>query len=152
MFKPVVSSLPPVEFSQGTKQFKADSSRGKSVLILIAGKQKSLRSALQIFLQSRPGYEVAGTVADKETLFKEVESKSPDLLLLDEDFTDSLVEKVIEPLLQIDPCPQIILLISRVGAKKVYLDAGVAALVQKTDPPKSLLTAIETVRLRRNSV
>ena len=118
------------------------------MLILIAGKQRSLRNALKGFLQTRPGYEISGMVADKAALFKEVENKPPSLLILDEDFADLLVEEVILPLQQFEPYPQMIVLVSRAERKTAYLDAGVAALVEKTTPPKSLLTTMEAVRLR----
>jgi len=118
------------------------------VLILIAGKQRALRNALKGLLQTRPGYVVAGMAADTEALFIQVETKSPDLLLLDEDLTEMLVEDAILPLLQLDPCPKMIVLSSRSESRKVYLDAGVTAFVEKTDPPKSLLTAIEGIRLQ----
>ena len=79
----------------------------------------------------------------------QVEADSPDLLLLDEALTDKLVEDVIVPLQQIDPPPAMIILGSRTELGKAYLDAGAEAFVSKSDPPKSLLTAIETIRLRR---
>ena len=59
--------------------------------ILIAGKQRSLRNALKGLLQTRPGYDVVGTAADIEELFIQVETNSPDLLLLDEVLTYMLV-------------------------------------------------------------
>ena len=118
--------------------------------ILIAGKQSSLRNALKGLLQTRPGYDVVGMVADREELFIQVETKSPDLLLLDEDLTEMLVEDVIVPLQQIDHCPKMIVLGGRPASRKVYLEAGAAAHIEKADPPKSLLTAIEEIRLRKN--
>ena len=120
--------------------------------ILIAGKQKTLRNALKGLLQTRPGYDVVGTVADEEELFIQVETKSPDLLLLNDDLTEMLVEVVIAPLQQFDPSPKILVLSGRTASRKAYLDAGVVAFVDKSDPPKSFLTAIEEIRFRRNSV
>ncbi|NCF67981.1 MAG: response regulator [Chloroflexi bacterium] len=120
--------------------------------IVVAGKQRALRNALKGFLQTRPGYEVVGTAADKEELLIQVETKSPDLLLLDEDLTVLLIEEVIVPLQRFDPCPKIVVLGGRPESRKKYLDAGVATLVGKAGPPKSLLTAIEEIRLQRNNV
>lgn len=122
------------------------------MLILIAGKQRSLRNALRGFLRTQTGYEVSGTVADKKALLTAVETNSPDILLLDEDFAELLVEEILVPVQQLNPCPQVIVLINRVEGKMDYLDAGAATLVSKTRPPKQLLIGIETVRLRSRSV
>ena len=66
--------------------------------VLIAGTQAALRNALKTFLQTRPGIEIAGIAADKEDHFAQVESDSPDLLLLDETLSRELVKEVIVPL------------------------------------------------------
>lgn len=115
--------------------------------ILIAAKQRTLRNALKGLLQTRPGYDIVGTAADKEALFAQAETKAPDLLLLDETLTVFLMEEVLIPLQLIDPCPSTIVLGNQSESRKVYLDAGVTAVVEKTDHPKSLLTAIEGIRL-----
>ena len=120
--------------------------------VLIAGKQAALRNAVKTLLQTRPGIEIAGIAADKEDLFAQVESDSPDLLLLDEYLSRELVKEVIVPLQQFDPCPAILVLGGRAEAKQAYLDAGAVAVINKGDPPKYLLTAIEEIRLRNNHV
>jgi DNA-binding response OmpR family regulator len=85
-------------------------------------------------------------------LISQINTDTPDLLLLDEDLTEMLVDDVIIPLKQFDPCPAVIVLGGRAEARQAYLDAGAAAFINKSDPPKSLLTAIEEIRLRRNRV
>ena len=122
------------------------------MLILIAGKQRSLRNALKGFLLTRTSYVVASTVADKEALFIQVKTEPPDFVLLDEDFTELLIEEVIVPLQQIDSRPQLIILGRRSELKPTYLDAGAAAFISKSEPPKTLLTTIEEFRLRDDDV
>jgi DNA-binding NarL/FixJ family response regulator len=122
------------------------------VQVLIAGKQASLRNALKTLLQTRPGIEIAGLAADKKDLFAQVESSPADLLLLDETLSQELVKEVIVPLQQFDHCPAILVLNDRAAAKQAYLDAGAAAVINKGDPPKSLLTAIEAIRLSTSHV
>ncbi len=122
------------------------------MLILIAGKQAALRSALKNFLQRRPGLEIAGTAANKAELMSLVTADSSDLLLLDENLAEDLVQEVIIPLRQIDSCPLVIVLGSRTEMSQVYRDAGVESFVSKSTPPKSLLTMIEEIRLRGDGV
>jgi DNA-binding NarL/FixJ family response regulator len=120
--------------------------------VLIAGKQAALRNALKTLLQTRPGIEVTGTVADTEELFVQVKSKAADLLLLDEELSRELVEDVIVPLQQFDTCLAVMVLGGRAEARQAYLDAGAVAFINKSDPPRTLLTAIEEIRLRGNGV
>jgi DNA-binding NarL/FixJ family response regulator len=120
--------------------------------VFIAGKEASLRNALTTLLQTRPGIEIAGAAADKKNLFAQVESDPSDLLLLDETLSQELVKEIIIPLQQFDPCPAILVLGGRAEAKQAYLDAGAVAVINKGDPPKYLLTAIEEIRLRKNHV
>jgi DNA-binding NarL/FixJ family response regulator len=120
--------------------------------VFIAGKEASLRNALTTLLQTRPGIEIAGAAADKKNLFAQVESNPSDLLLLDETLSQELVKEVIIPLQQFDPCPTILVLSGRTEAKQAYLDAGAVAVINRGDPPKCLLTAIEEIRLRKNHV
>jgi len=120
--------------------------------VLIAVKKASLRNALETLLQTRPGIEIAGTAADIEELFAQVTSKTPDLLLLDDNFSQKLVEKVIIPLQQFDPCPAVLVLVGRTESRQAYLDVGAKVVIDKGDPPKSLLTAIEGIRMQRNRV
>jgi len=120
--------------------------------VFIAGKQATLRNALKLLLQTRPGIEIAGTVSDIEELFVQVKSEPADLLLLDENLTEKLVEDVIIPIQQIDSPPMVLVLGDRTETRQAVLDAGAVAFVDKSDPPKSLLTAIEEIRLRRQHV
>ena len=120
--------------------------------LFIAGKEASLRNALTKLLQTRPGIEIVGAAADKKDLIAQVKSNPPDLLLLDEALSHELVKEVILPLQQFDACPAILVLGGRTEAKQAYLDAGAVAFINKGDPPKNLLTAIEEIRLRNNHV
>ena len=120
------------------------------MLILVAAKRAALRDALKTFFQAHPGLNVVGMAANKAELLKRVEADSPDLLLLDEDLSKKLVEDVIMPIRQIDSAPMVIVLGSRAETKQAVLDAGAVAIISKNDPPKTLLTAIEEVRLRGN--
>ena len=120
--------------------------------VFIVAKKASLRYALTTLLQTRPGIEIAGGATDKKSLFAQVESNPSDLLLLDETLSRELAKEVIVPLQQFDPCPAILVFDGQAEAKQAYLDADAAAVINKGDPPKNLLTAIEEIRLRKNHV
>jgi two-component system response regulator NreC len=110
-----------------------------------------MRRALKTLLGTRPGLEVMGEAADKRELISQIENARPDLLLLD-DLTDEPMADLIATLQQLDFCPMVIVLGGRAESRKAYLDAGAVAFIDKSDSPKSLLTAIEEIRLRRNRV
>ena len=120
--------------------------------VLIAGKKAALSNALKILLQTRPGIAIAGTVSDIEELFVQVKSEPADLLLLDENLTEKLVEDVIIPIQQIDSPPMVMVLGDRAETEQAVLDAGAVAFIDKSGPPKSLLTAIEEIRLNESHV
>ena len=88
--------------------------------------------------------------ANTAELLSQVEADSPDLLLLDEDLTEMLVEDVIIPIQQIDSAPMVMVLGNRTETKQAVLDAGATVFINKNAPPKTLLTAIEEIRLRGN--
>ncbi len=120
--------------------------------ILVAAKRAFLRDALKTFFHARPGVEIIGMIANKAELLTNVEAESPDLLLLDEDLTEKLVEDVIIPIQQLDYPPMVMVIGYRAETKQAVLDAGAVAFVNKIDPPRTLFTAIEEIRLRGNSV
>jgi DNA-binding NarL/FixJ family response regulator len=111
-----------------------------------------MRRALKTLLDTRPGLEVAGEAANKKELISQVESARPHLLLLDEDLSDEPMADLMATLQQFDPRPMVMVLGGRSESREAVLDAGAVAFVNSSDPPKSLLTAIEGVRFRSNRV
>lgn len=108
-----------------------------------------MRRALKTLLSTRPGYDVIGEAANKDELISQIESTHPDILLLDEDLSDEATTDLISTIQQYDFCPSVIVIGSRSESRMAYLDAGAEAFNDISDPPKSLLTAVEGVRLRR---
>jgi two-component system response regulator NreC len=111
-----------------------------------------MRRALKTLLDTRPGLEVVGEAAENGELISQIESARPDLLLLDDDLSEGAVEDLIAALQQFYPCPLVMVLGGRSDSRDAYLEAGAVAFVNKSDPPKSLLTAIEGARFRSNRV
>lgn len=120
--------------------------------ILIAAKRESLRNALNTLIKSCSGIAVVGTAADDEELFKVVDMKQPDLLLLDEDLNQGIIDAVLVPIKMLDPSLSIIMLGRRSEFKEAYLEAGAVSFLTKDTSPKRLLSAIEEARLQSNHV
>ena len=118
--------------------------------ILVATRRVALRDSLKVYLQLVPGIKITGMVSNRAELLSQVKTDSPDLLLLDEDISKKLVEDVIIPIQQIDSAPEVMVLGYRTKTKQAVLDAGAVAFVNKSDHPRTLLTAIEEFRLRGN--
>jgi DNA-binding NarL/FixJ family response regulator len=111
-----------------------------------------MRLALKTLLDTRPGLKVVGEAAEKGEMISQIESTRPDLLLLDDDLSVEAMADLIAALQQFDPPPMVMVLGDRSESRDSYLEVGAVAFVSKSDPPKSLLTAIEGIRFRSNSV
>ena len=118
--------------------------------ILIAARQTSLRSALATLIRTRPCIEIVAIAKSKEELRQFVESKRPDLLLLDEDLDESIVDSVVIPTWESDPHLMTIILGQRAESSETYFEEGTVVYLAKDGSPKSLLTAIEEAKLRSN--
>jgi NarL family two-component system response regulator LiaR len=117
--------------------------------ILITGRRADLRLALKAFLHIQPDLDVVAEATDAETLLTQAEATQPDVIVLDGDLCDRPLEEFIPTLHQLDLQPRVVLLDSRPESKQAALAAGADAFVVKGTPPKSLLIAIESVRLKR---
>ena len=116
--------------------------------ILIAGGTAVSRRALKIFLQTRSDYQLVAEVSDMQDFDAQLSANHPDLILLDGEPAVESLSSLIQSLQTFDPRPALILLTGQPALKQPSQPAGVDAYVSKGDPPKSLLTAIEAIRLR----
>jgi DNA-binding NarL/FixJ family response regulator len=119
--------------------------------ILISGYRADDRSALELFLQNKPDLDVVAEAADIQILLTQAEATQPDLILLEWDLVDRPLEELISALQLLESQPGVILINTTRESKKTPVPAGVDALVIKGDPPKNLMIAIETIRLKREA-
>ena len=117
--------------------------------ILISGRRASGRAALELYLQHRPGTDVVVKAADAQTLLARAKASQPDVVLLDWDLCDRPLKELVSALHQLDSRPGVILTNATPGSKQVALAAGAGAFVARGQDPKSLLLAIETIRIQR---
>ena len=117
--------------------------------ILVTGYRVEGRSALELFLHNRPGLDVVAEAGDIQTLLTQAEAAQPDVILLDWDVSSRPLADLISALHLLESQPGLILINAPAESKQAALAAGADACVVKGAPPKSLLLAIEAVRLMR---
>ena len=120
--------------------------------ILIAGGTGVSRRALKLLLQTRTDYELVGEVFNVQDIEAQLSAKHADLIVLDVEPAIESLPDLIQSLQTIDPRPALIILSGQSALKQTTLSAGADAFVSKGDPPRSLLTATETIRLRKTHV
>ncbi|MGE5550384.1 MAG: response regulator transcription factor [Bacteroidota bacterium] len=110
--------------------------------ILLADDRAEIRSGLRLLLEEEPDVVVVGEVAEPAGLLGQVQSASPDLVLLDWELPSPRISELVAALRSLRPGLRIIALSGRPEARKTALAAGVDAFVSKGDQPELLLAAI----------
>jgi DNA-binding NarL/FixJ family response regulator len=111
--------------------------------ILLATGETDLRLSMELLLSEQPGINILGTASDTAGLIALVESTCPDLALLDWDLPGRPVEEVLSHIQLFEVPPKLIVLGVNPESKKAALQASADAYVDKGDPPKNLLAALE---------
>jgi two-component system nitrate/nitrite response regulator NarL len=119
----------------------------RAIRVLLAACEPLLRSALETYLQLRPEFEVVGEAADTRELLIQAQACLPDTILIDWGGFDGSLEETVATLHQLEPRPSIIFLTVSLEADQATMAAGADAIASKSEPPKSLLTAIYRARL-----
>jgi DNA-binding NarL/FixJ family response regulator len=111
--------------------------------VIVADDQIEVRSAIRLLLEEKAGLEVVGEARDTEALIKLVKIGRSDLVILDWELAESRPGEAMTSLKAIKPDLAVIVLSSRPQVQKAALQAGARAFVCKSDPPESLLKALE---------
>ena len=120
--------------------------------ILISGGTAVSRRAIVILLKTKPELDIVGDTGTIEDFTSQTTLKQPDLVLLNGVRWVGPVNKVAAFLQDIDSKPSLLILSTQDSARESILKDGADMFVLKGDPPKSLLTAVETIRYRRKDV
>ncbi len=117
------------------------------IRLLIVAEQPAMRKGLQMRLSAETDFTVIGEAADCETALAMAISHYPDIALVDADMTVSDGIAVANILHMICPKTAIIILSIHddIGTCKRAEKAGAAAIVVKSLPADTLLTAIREV-------
>jgi DNA-binding NarL/FixJ family response regulator len=114
-----------------------------SMRILVAERNIAVRSALGMFVERQPGFDVVGEAADAGELLALADLTRPDLVLLDWDLCDASAAELVRALRRLDWEPSVIVLDVQSESAEAALAAGAQAFVSKANPPVELLSAIQ---------
>lgn len=120
--------------------------------IFVAGGTDISRRAIIMLLQTKTEFQVVRDVATIEELRQQAHSIQPELVLLDGDYSMGFIKEVVDFLQNIESKPSLLILCGQDADKDAALAAGADISVYKGDPPKHLLAAVETIRVRRQDV
>lgn len=115
------------------------------VRVLLADPQAEVRSALKLLLEQEIWIRIVGEVSRGSSLLEQVESTSPDTLLIDWALPGLPGTDLLPALKAIDPHLKVIVLSGRPEKRKEALSSGADAFVCKAEPPEQLLGALRRV-------
>ena len=114
--------------------------------ILIAGGHSLNRSALRLLLQEASGFEVVGEAADSEELLAQVQTRHPNVVLLEWELPGMPGLELLPVLLGRNGRPVVIVLSGRPELEQTVRDAGAHAFFNLGEPPRRLLAALRAIQ------
>lgn len=113
--------------------------------IMIADQRSAVRSAARLLLEERLEVDVVGEAADSHELLAQLEGLQPDTIVLDWDLPGMSADGLFDALGELDRRPKVIVLGASQESQRAALASGADAFVNKGEPPKRLLTAIQAL-------
>jgi DNA-binding NarL/FixJ family response regulator len=114
--------------------------------ILIAGGRSLNRSALRFLLQEASGFEVVGEAADSEELLAQVQTRHPNVVLLEWELPGHSGLELLPALRSRNSRPVVIVLSGRTELEQAVRDAGAYALFNLGESPKRLLETLQAIQ------
>lgn len=114
--------------------------------ILIAGSRSLSRSALRLYLQEACGLEVVGEAANSEELLAQVQTRNPNVVLLEWGLPGQPGLELLPVLQGRDGQPVVIVLSGRPELERSVRDAGAHAFFNLGEPPQRLLAALRATQ------
>jgi DNA-binding NarL/FixJ family response regulator len=114
--------------------------------ILIASGRSLNRSALRLFLQETRGFDVVGEAADCEELLAQVQTRHPNLVLLEWELPGRPGLELLPVLQGRNGRPVVMVLSGRPELEQVVRDAGAHAFFNLGEPPRRLLAALRAIQ------
>lgn len=111
--------------------------------VIVADDQIEVRSAIKLLLEEKAGIQVVGEASDSETLKQLVMADQPDVVILDWELAEAKPGEAMNVLKDAKPHLSVIVLSSRPQVRNAALKAGARLFVCKSDPPESLLKALD---------
>lgn len=120
--------------------------------ILIAGGTAVSSRALISLFNTKPELDVVGEVSSAAQLTNQLAQTELDMVILNSMIKNEAGVETIRAIKILAPKTAVLVLCARKSMEKIVLNAGADAFVLKGDPPRTLLTTIETIRMRREDV
>jgi DNA-binding NarL/FixJ family response regulator len=111
--------------------------------VMVADDQPDVRSALRLMLEEKPGITQVSEVSTAHELILGLKNSCPDLVLLDWELPGTKPDELLKILRRLCSGVKIIALSSRPQMKQIALDFGADDFVCKSDPPETLLSALD---------
>jgi DNA-binding NarL/FixJ family response regulator len=118
------------------------------VRVLLADDQIHVRSALRLLLENEPQVEVVGEAAESASLLAQINTLSPDLVLLDWELPGQQGADLLNTLRLQHPNVLVVALSGRPEACCRAVEAGVDAFISKGDPPSRVLSVLRGLDIR----
>ena len=116
----------------------------KTLRVVLADDQASVRSALCLLLNQEPGMEIVAEVADATALLRAVVETEADLVVLDWELPGLPASQLLRLLRYEQPLLKVVAMSSRPEAKRAALEAHVDAFVSKNEAPQYVLSVIRS--------
>lgn len=114
--------------------------------ILLADSNPTLRSALALLLETRLDVQIIGQVSSMESLLSEAAATRPDIIIMAWELPGEPGLGRLEALRQ--KAPHAFIMVSSARPENARLAEGADAFLCKTDPPETILQAIQGIITR----
>jgi len=112
--------------------------------IVVASRDSFVRSALGILFRAQDDLTLVGDATDASDLRSMLNTRSPDLVIVDLDGFGSPFEESFAVVRGLDKLPRVFGISVRPEDRASVLDSGADGFVYKGDPPEHLLAAIRS--------
>ncbi len=109
--------------------------------ILIAEKMEKVRSALRLLIEQEPNCLVVGEESSVSSLYQDLYSLEPDLLVLEWDLPGLEGKDRIEPIRKLNPELKVVVICSQGLVGEIQ---GADSIISTGDPPERVLSVLRT--------
>ena len=131
-----------ISFYAGPRDCVQPEEDSKTMRILIADDQPSVRSAIRLLLDQQPERHSFAEVADAQELLDGVTNRCFDVVLLDWELPGTAPGNLVARLRALCPDVFTVILDTKPQTRQLAFRAGAGGFVCKNDPPECLLAAV----------
>lgn len=106
--------------------------------LVIADDEACVRSALSLIFEQDADTEVIGEASDPGKLWSLLQTVSPDLILLDWELAEGKTSDLLADIRRNGLGGKVVVMSSRLEAKKEAIQAGADGFISKSDPPETV--------------